>query len=80
MALFLIPNTLGDSSIDSVIPPYIKELINTIDYFVVEDLRTARRYLRKLEIKKSIDELHFFELNEHTSRRNSIFFKTRNRR
>ena len=66
MALYLIPNTLGDSSIDSVIPTQIKELVNTIDHYVVEDLRSARRYLRKLEIKKSIDELHFTELNEHT--------------
>ena len=66
MALYLIPNTLGDSAIDSVIPSQIKEIVNSIDYYVVEDLRSARRYLKKLDIKKSIDELHFTELSEHT--------------
>lgn len=66
MSLYLIPTTLGDSSINAVIPAQVKELVNSIDYYVVEDLRSARRYLRKLEIKKSIDELHFMELNEHT--------------
>lgn len=74
MAIYLIPTTLGDSAIDIVIPDHVKQIVNTIDHYVVEDLRSARRYLRKLGIKKAIDELHFVELNEHTKPENILAF------
>ncbi len=64
--LYLIPNTLGDGDVDNVIPPLVKTVINTIDEYIVEEIRSARRFLKKAGIKKSIDELVFHELNEHT--------------
>ncbi len=65
--LFLIPTVLSDNSLDNVIPPIVYELINNIDIYIVENLRSARRFLKKLNIKKKIDELDFFILNKHTS-------------
>ena len=65
--LFLIPAPLGDSApVDTVIPVGTLEVLRSIRYFVVEELRTARRYLSKASIGVPIDSLHFFELNEHT--------------
>jgi len=64
--IYLIPTTLGDSDISSVIPNDVVEIVNQIDYYIVEDERTARRYLKKLKIVKTIDELTFFVLNKHT--------------
>ena len=64
--LFLIPVTLGDSPVQHVIPAYVLELIDRLDHFIVEDLRSARRYLKKAGITKAIDDLSFYLLNEHT--------------
>ncbi len=64
--LYLIPNTLGDSPIDRVIPNFNSELINSISYYIVENIRTARRFLSKSKIKTKIDDLVFFGLNKHT--------------
>ncbi len=65
--LYLIPNTLGNSLIDRVIPAFNSKLINDIKYYIVENIRTARRFLSKSKIKTKIDDLVFFELNKHTS-------------
>ena len=64
--LYLIPTTLGDSGTAHVIPTEVSEIVKNIKYFIVENIRTARRYLRKLDPLLNIDELHFFELNQHT--------------
>jgi 16S rRNA (cytidine1402-2'-O)-methyltransferase len=65
--LYLIPSLLGDSAIERSLPSYNKEIINTLDEFIVEDLRSARRFLIKAGIIKPIDSLTFHLLNEHTS-------------
>ncbi len=64
--LYLIPSLLGDSSVERVIPSYNKEIIQSLDEFIVEDARTARRFLIKAGITKLIDSLTFHLLNEHT--------------
>ena len=66
-ALYLIPVTLGDTSIEKVLPSYNKEIILGIKHFVVEDVRSARRFLKKVERSIIIDELTFYPLNKHTS-------------
>lgn len=65
-SLFLIPVTLGETSIERVIPSYNKEIILEIKYFIVENIRTARRFLKKVDTSINIDELTFYELNKHT--------------
>lgn len=49
-ALYLIPVTLGDTTIESVLPSYNKEIILGIRHFIVEDIRSARRFLKKVMI------------------------------
>ena len=66
-ALYLIPVTLGDTAIEKVLPSYNKEIILGIKHFIVEDVRSARRFLKKLERSINIDELSFYTLNKHTS-------------
>lgn len=64
--LYLIPTPIGEGEFNSFFPAFNAEIINEIDYYIVEELRTARRFLRYAGINKRIDELQFFELNEHT--------------
>ncbi len=64
--LFLIPCSLGGEQINQVIPSYIKEVINNCNYYIVENVRSARRFLIKAGIETKIDDLIFFELNKHT--------------
>lgn len=66
-ALYLIPVTLGDTAIESVLPSYNKEVILNIKHFIVEDIRSARRFLKKVEREIDIDTLQFYPLNKHTS-------------
>ncbi len=64
--LYLIPSPLGENEPSEVIPGPVLELLTRLDTFVVEETRTARRYLSKAGLKGHIDSLKFFELNEHT--------------
>ncbi|MDL2213090.1 SAM-dependent methyltransferase [Bacteroides sp. OttesenSCG-928-N06] len=66
-ALYLIPVTLGDTAIDTVLPPYNREIIVNIRHFIVEDVRSARRFLKKVDKDIDIDSLVFYTLNKHTS-------------
>jgi len=65
-SLFLIPVTLGETGIEQVLPSYNKEIILQIKYFIVENIRSARRFLKKVDNEINIDELTFYELNKHT--------------
>lgn len=65
--LYLIPSPLGDNDPAEVIPAPTLELLQHIGTFVVEEVRTARRYLSKAGLKGHIAELEFHELNEHTT-------------
>lgn len=67
VALYLVPVTLGDTEIDKVLPVYNREIVRGIKYFVVENIRTARRFLKKVDKDIDIDSLTFYELNKHTS-------------
>ena len=66
-ALFLIPVTLGDTDHRHVLPDYNREIISQIRYFIVENVRTARRFLKKSNPSIVINEIQFYELNKHTS-------------
>ncbi|MBW6500565.1 MAG: SAM-dependent methyltransferase [Bacteroidales bacterium] len=65
-SVYLIPVTLGGNDYLKVIPEKVLKLTSSLRYFVVEDLRSARRYLRLIDKHFPIDECEFFELNEHT--------------
>lgn len=64
--LYLIPCQLSDVSLDRVLPAHNIEVVCGIRYFVVESLRSARRFLKKCNRDIDIDALTFNELNEHS--------------
>ena len=66
-ALYLLPVTLGDTPIDWVLPARNKEVIAGIRHFIVEDVRSARRFLKKVDREADIDAMTFYPLNKHTS-------------
>ncbi len=66
-ALYLIPVTLGDTTIEAVLPVRNREIIVNIKHFIVEDVRSARRFLKKVDQTIDIDTLTFYTLNKHTS-------------
>lgn len=64
--IYLIPVTLGGDDFLKVIPEKVINLTIHLRFFIVEDIRSARRYLRMIDKKFPIDEAVFFELSEHT--------------
>ncbi|MGL4363919.1 MAG: SAM-dependent methyltransferase [Bacteroidales bacterium] len=64
--LYLIPTTLGESCIIDVLPQHTANIAKNITYFVVENIRSARRFLKQIDKTINIDLLNFTELNEHT--------------
>ena len=63
--LYLIPIPIAEDSL-AVIPEQVIEILKPLEHFVVEDIRTARRYLSSLKIFQSIESLHFQVLNKDT--------------
>lgn len=66
-ALYLLPVTLGETAPERVLPAYNFEIISGIRHFIVENVRSARRFLRSVDSEFDIDGSQFFELNKHTS-------------
>lgn len=66
-ALYLIPNLLGETPVEQVLPPYNRQVILGIRHFIVEDVRTARRFLKVVDRSIDIDQLTFYTLNKHTN-------------
>lgn len=64
--IWLIPNVLGAGTADDVIGHQVRELIEQLDMYLVENVRTARRYLRDLGIQRPIEDLHFSVLDKKT--------------
>lgn len=67
-ALYLIPVTLGETPVEQVLPGYNTRIITQLRYFIVENVRTARRFLKQCNKDIDIDSLTFYELNQHTDR------------
>lgn len=64
--LYLIPVTLGETPLNRVIPDYNNQIVSSIKYFIVENIRSARRFLKLVDKEIDIDSLTFYELNKHT--------------
>lgn len=62
----MIPNSLGNNNPNTFLPAFYLETICSLKYYVVENIRNARRFLKSIEKSVIIDELTFFELNKHT--------------
>ena len=70
----MIPCTLGDVNPLEVLPQTNTDFINSCDVFIVENLRSARRFLIKIGLKKAIDEIQFFEINKRTKAEDLLRF------
>ena len=64
--LYLIPTFLAETNHSNVFPELNSTIIDRIDTFIVEDIRTARRFIKKINPSKNIDDLNFLILNKHT--------------
>ena len=64
-ALYLIPVTLGETPHENVLPSFNAEVVKEIRHFVVEEIRTARRFLRRMDREFPIDDCTFFEMGKH---------------
>lgn len=65
-ALYMIPVPISEGAVDDVIPAGNISLVRAIKYFIVENIRTARRFLKKFDRGIDISALTFYELNGHT--------------
>jgi 16S rRNA (cytidine1402-2'-O)-methyltransferase len=63
--LYLIPTILGEGTQESTLPSTILKAIKEIDVFIVENLRTARRHIRKLDREKNIDATTFYSYGKY---------------
>lgn len=68
----MIPTTLGGEIVDDVIPENVKSAVILLRHFIVEDVKSARRYLRRLDRNFPIDEAQFFELNKHVTTKDYV--------
>jgi len=64
-AIYLIPVTLGDTPHDHVLPSHNARVVRGIRHFIVEELRTARRFLRAMDRTFPIDDCTFYDMGKH---------------
>ncbi|SFB21900.1 16S rRNA (cytidine1402-2'-O)-methyltransferase [Flavobacterium swingsii] len=72
--LYLIPTTLGEMNADDVLPQTIKRAIDFIDYYIVENEKTARKSIKIVHAEKKQSELKLFLLNKHTDAKEHLDF------
>ncbi len=65
--LFLIPSSIGGDDLSNSWPPGHLPLISQLDVFIVENLRTARRFLKRTGYSRDFNAVTFYEIDKHTS-------------
>lgn len=65
-ALYLFPVPLADGPLDHILPAHNTELLNGISHFIVENVRSARRFIKKCNHAADIDSMTFYVLNRQT--------------
>jgi 16S rRNA (cytidine1402-2'-O)-methyltransferase len=66
--IYMIPCPISDErDVWDVLPKANLDIMNSLDYFIVENVRSARRFLSRAGVARKIEELEFVELNEHTT-------------
>lgn len=64
--LYLIPVTLADVPHSTCLPAYNADVVRQLRYFIVENVRTARRFIKAVDRSIDVEALTFYELNKHT--------------
>jgi 16S rRNA (cytidine1402-2'-O)-methyltransferase len=72
--LYLIPTTMGDCDPMDVLPQTVKRSIDFIDYYIVENEKTARKSIKGVNPEKKQSELKLFVLNKHTETKEHLDF------
>lgn len=72
--LYLIPTTLGEMNPEEVLPLTIKRTIDFIDYYIVENEKTARKFIKSVHPEKKQPELKLFLLNKYTETKEHLEF------
>jgi 16S rRNA (cytidine1402-2'-O)-methyltransferase len=72
--LYLIPTTMGDCDPMDVLPQTIKRSIDSIDHYIVENEKTARKSIKAVNPNKKQSELILFTLNKHTETKEHLDF------
>jgi len=70
--LYIIPNTLGGESIEDIIPSEVTLKASGIRHFIVENLKSSRRLLRKMDRQFPIDESLFIEMNKRSTEQDTM--------
>lgn len=65
-SIYLIPNFLGESSADVVLPNQVASVVRSLRHFIVENEKSARKFIKQIAPEKSQQELVFFTINKHT--------------
>ena len=66
--LYLVPNLLGATKPEQVLPVGTLEIVKRLNHFVVENTRTSRRVLSRIGMDNAIDGIEFIELDKHNAR------------
>lgn len=66
--LYLIPTTLGDNEPMEVVPYLVKEVIEKLDFFIVENEKTARKFIKRITPEKSQPSLKLFSLDKYADK------------
>jgi len=63
--LYLIPTIIGEGTEEKTLPSFVRDKIKDIDIFIVENIRTSRRFMKKLYKEKDIDSTLFYSYGKH---------------
>lgn len=63
--LYLIPSEMGEQTYEALFPEMNRTIISAVDWYIVENIRTVRRFIKKVCPDKDIENTHFFEINKH---------------
>ena len=72
--VYLIPIPIAEGVL-TTLSPEVGAITETLRHYFVEDIRTARRFLRSLHAKLIIEELHFSEIDKHNGADTALFRK-----
>lgn len=65
--LYLVPNILAEGDWQTVLPAQVESILTRTKYFIVENIRTARRFMKQVNREINIDECTFYEINKRTN-------------
>lgn len=63
--IYLIPSEMGEQSPERLFPAFNLSIIREVNYYIVENVRTARRFIKKIIPDKNIEQTVFYEINKH---------------